>query len=104
MKEPLQIACLGGLFTLPEEVFLSLKRTALSGTVYVRQSDDTVVIAPSPLADGRKRQLNRQYRAITFKSATRLAVVRMGESFLLMATRWRSRPADAAAAVRAERK
>lgn len=84
-----EIACHGGAFTLPDEVFRYLKEASTSGLVYLRHDEDTVVISPVPIPDGRRRQINRQYRADIFRNATRLKVMEMGETIRLMAVHWR---------------
>jgi hypothetical protein len=91
MPEAVQIACVGGVFVLPDEVYAALKRAASSGMVYLRQSEDSLLISPTPVGGGRRRQLQRQYRAAIFQTATRLAAIRMGESLLLMAAHWKQK-------------
>lgn len=86
-----EIPCHGGVFTLPDEVFRLLKQAAPSSLVYLRNDRDCMVISPVPIPDGRKRRINRQYRADIFSDATVLAVIRMGDTIRLMAVCWRTR-------------
>jgi hypothetical protein len=89
MRELPQIACVSGVFTLPDEMFRNLKRAAANGLIYIRQDEDSMILSPTRIADGRRRQLNRQYRAQIFRTATRLAVIEMGDTVRLMAVQWR---------------
>ena len=94
MKQDNEIVCRGGVFSLPDELFVSLKRACPTGVLYIRQDEETVVISPQPIADGRRRQLNRRYRAEIFRNATRLVLVDAGETIRLMAVQWRAPKAD----------
>lgn len=89
MRETIQISCVSGVFTLPAEVFAVLKRSSSSGMIYLREGEESVVISPTPVTGGRKRQINQHYRVSVFQDATKLALVEVGETILLMAVSWR---------------
>jgi hypothetical protein len=83
------IHCAGGAFSLPASAFARLEDACTSGLVYLRQDEDTLTISPVKLADGRRRRLNNHYRVTGFRTATRLAVMELGETIVLMPVQWR---------------
>ena len=84
-KEPLYVVCRNGVFVIPEIVFHSLSATVTKGFVYLRQDRDTMTISSTHIADSRRRVLNTRYRANMFREATRLAVVDLRGTVLVMA-------------------
>ncbi len=84
------IHCSGGAFELPPSAFARLESACVSGLVYLRQDEDTLTISPVRLADGRRRRLRNHYRVSMFRTATRLAVLELGDTIVLMPAQWRS--------------
>ena len=84
-KEPQYVVCRNGVFIIPDTVFHSLSATVTRGFVYLRQDADTFTISSTHIADGRRRVLNTRFRANMFREATRLAVVDLKGTVLVMA-------------------
>jgi hypothetical protein len=87
--EPIFVPCQNGIFSNPDELVDSLAATSPRRIVYLRDDEDSMTIATTPLVDGRRRQLNSRYRSPMFRMATRLAIVDMKESLRIMAVEWR---------------
>ena len=85
MNEESYVICHNGVFMLPEPIYKSLATHVTNGFVYLREDHDTLTISTTRLADGRRRVLNTRYRSPMFRNASRLAIVDLKESILVMA-------------------
>jgi hypothetical protein len=79
------VACHGGVFLLPDEVYRSLAAQVTNGFVYLRQDDEVLTISTTRITDGRRRVLNSRFRAPMFREAKTLAIVDYRESVRVMA-------------------
>lgn len=84
------IHCSGGTFELPPSAFARLEAACVSGLVYLRQDEDILTISPVRLVDGRRRRLRNHYRVPMFRTVTRLAVLELGDTIVLMPAQWRT--------------
>lgn len=89
MKPADPIQCSGGSFELPPSAFALLEAACVSEMVYLRQDEDTLTISPVRLVDGRRRRLRTHYRVAMFRTATRLAVLELGDTIVIMPAQWR---------------
>lgn len=87
-NEPHYVVCQNGVFLLPETVLRALGAHT-NRFVYLREDEDTLTIATSRIADGRRRILGARMRAPMFREATRLAIVDLRESVRVMPVEWR---------------
>lgn len=81
--------CTRGVFTLPDEVYETLRTGSPSGLVFMRQADDVLIISAERLVGARRRHLHHTYKAPMFHAAIRLAIVNMADTFQVMAVEWR---------------
>jgi hypothetical protein len=88
-NQPYYVPCSNGFFMLPDSVFASLSAQASKGFVYVRQDEDSMLIATTRITDGRRRAVNNHYRAPMFRDATRLAIVDMNDGLRVTAVEWK---------------
>lgn len=84
-NEPLYVVCRNGTFMLPPSIYRSLEALGTNGFVYLRQDADSLTISTTRLVDGHRRPLNARVRMQMFRTATRLAIVDLGESIRVMA-------------------
>lgn len=97
-NEPHYVVCQNGVFLLPESVLRALGAQT-NRFVYLREDEDSLTIATSRIADGRRRVLGARMRSPMFREATRLAIVDLRESVRVMPVEWR---VNATARVRRE--
>ena len=84
-SEPLYVVCHNGVFLLPDHVVHSLSSLVTNGFVYLREDPDVLTISTIRLTEGRRRVLQNRFRAPMFRDATKLAIVDLNESILVMA-------------------
>ena len=84
-NEPLYVVCRNGTFILPEHVVRGLSALTPNGCVYLRQDEDSLTISTNRLQGGHRRPLNPRIRVPMFRSATKLAIVDLRETVLVMA-------------------
>ena len=88
-NEPHYVVCSNGFFVLPDDVYTALAALVPKGFVYVRQDEDSMIIATGRITDGRRRQLADHYRAPQFRDAVTLAIVDMKDSLRITPVEWR---------------
>lgn len=84
-SEPLYVVCHNGVFLLPDHVVHSLSTLVTNGFVYLREDPEVLTISTTRVTEGRRRVLQNRFRAPMFRDATKLAIVDLKESILVMA-------------------
>jgi hypothetical protein len=84
-SEPLYVVCRNGVFLLPDHLVHSLSTLVTNGFVYLREDPEVLTISTIKLTEGRRRVLQNRFRAPMFRDATKLAIVDLKESILVMA-------------------
>jgi hypothetical protein len=79
------VICHNGVFILPDDVVHSLATLVPNGFVYLREDQDVLTISTIRMTEGRRRLLQNRFRAPMFRDATKLAIVDLKESILVMA-------------------
>jgi hypothetical protein len=77
--------CRNGRFNLPDAIYASLEHAATRNFVYLREDGDSLMIATTRLEGGYRRALHTWYRALMFRSATKVAFVNLNDSVQVMA-------------------